>query len=160
MTPLTTQTYRSSYSTLFVWLVPLLVIVETFKVHVVKRVPWAEFSLASNLELIILLALVLAGMLVWGLRTVLSSEGLITFTALGRPVFVPWVTITAARSRSLLLLPFLELQILGGTRVFLSRFLSQQREFDLIVQAITEPRHPLRVCIEELQAAAETETDE
>jgi len=160
MTPLTTQTYRSSFSTLFVWLVPVLVTVESFKVHVVQRVPWAEFSLARNLELIILLALVLSGILVWGLRTVLSSEGLVTFTALGRPVFVPWATITAARVRSLLLLPYLELQIQDGSRVFLSRFLSQQREFDLIVQAITEPRHPLRVCLEELQAQVETETDE
>jgi len=154
MDPQLSQTYRASYSTLFVWLVPVLVVIETIKSHLFMGVPWGEFSLARNLNLILLLAFALAAFLVWGLRSILSAEGLASFTATGRMLFVPWNEIIGARRESLLFLPFYALQLAGGGNLYLPRFLSHQREFDAIVQAVTAPNHPLRRCIAEIQESA------
>ena len=143
-----TQTYRISFSTLFLWTLFVLLLLDNTKMLLVENVRLAELQFLRNLSLVTLLSLISSTVLVCALKSEISVEGLTSFNMWGAPRFVSWDQITDARTSNFLGLGYYRITGSDGRRMYVARYLSRQREFELIVAAITKEQNPLRKCIE------------
>lgn len=143
-----TQTYRSSLSTLFLWILTVLLLVDITKMLTVEDVPFHELDPFRNLTLIAIVALVSSIILVLTFKSRISPEGITSYSFWGTTLFIPWKDIAEAKMWSFFGLGYFRIRSEDGTCIYVARYLSRQREFEVIVTAITDQQNPLRLCIE------------
>lgn len=149
------QSYRPSFSTLFLWVLVLFFLVDA----VASSIAFGTASVAAdpfrNLNTVGYLALVLAMVLSWALKSEISGDGLLSYTWWGANRFLPWTSIAAADRTRFLGLGYYRITGSEGDTIYVPCYLSHQREFEMVVSAIAGERNPLRQCIEEMAEPAE-----
>ncbi len=154
-----TQSYRCEFSTLFLWLLGALLILDILRMWIIVGIPLVEIELFHNLNLIILVSFFSSLLLVVTLRSEISSEGITSYNSLGSTMFIPWEGIKEATRQNILGLGYFRIVDQDGDCIYVARYLSRQREFEVIVSAITDKNNPLHRCIlnKDTEEAGETE---
>ena len=143
------QSYRVSFSTLFLWTVVALLVLDNARTLIVEGVSFEDIVILRNLSLITIFSLLNSGILVWLLKSEISVEGISSFNSWGAADYVAWNQIVDARILNFLGLGYYRITSHDGRRIYVARYLSRQREFEAIVAAITAKGNPLRLCIED-----------
>lgn len=144
----TVQHYRCSFTSLFLWLMVVLLPMSFF-IHLAASDFSVETAAAqTSFTAVGWIALLTALVLWWALKSEVSSFGILSYTAVGFQRFITWENIKSASPTHLLGLGFLRVSGNDGETVYVPRFLSRQREFDFLVPAITKEDNPIRATIE------------
>ena len=142
-----TQSYRCRFSTLFLWFLGALLILDILRMWILKGVPLEEIELFHNLNLITLVSFFSSLVLVWIFKSEISPEGITSYNYLGGKTFFQWREIKEASKRNILGLGYFRIVNQNGDSIYVARYLSRQREFEAIVSAITDKNNPLHRCI-------------
>lgn len=141
------QTYRCQFSTLFLWLLGVLLFLDILRMRIIMEIPFEQIEFFHNLNLIAMVSFFSSLLLFWTLRSEISPEGITSYNSLGATTFIPWKKIREASKRNILGLGYFRIVDHDGDCIYVARYLSRQREFEAIVSAITEKNNPLRRCI-------------
>ena len=142
-----TQTYRCSYSTLFLWTAAVLLILDVFKMLALQGVPLGELDPLHNGNVVVFASLFSSAVLVFTLKSEISVEGISSYSFLGT-AFIEWKNIKTAKAWNFLGLGYYQIRSADGNCIYVARYLTHQREFESVVTAITDHTNPLRRCIE------------
>ena len=142
-----TQTYRCSYSTLFLWTAAVLLVLEVIKMIVLQHVPLGELNPFYNVNVVVCASLISSTVLVLTLKSEISVDGISSYSFLGT-AFIGWQNIETAKAWNFLGLGYYQIISADGDCIYVARYLTHQREFEMVVTAITEQTNPLRQCIE------------
>jgi hypothetical protein len=143
-----TQTYRCSFSTLFLWTAAFLLVLDTLKMLLWQRVPLYELDLLHNGHIIVFASLISSAVLVFTLKSAISVEGISSYSIWGANSFIEWHKIKTVKQWHFFGLGYYQIRSTEDDCIYVARYLAHQREFDLVVTAITEQSNPLRRCIE------------
>ena len=141
------QSYRCQFSTLFLWLLGALLILDIARMWIFVGISLEQIELFRNLNLITLVAFFSSLLLVLTLRSEISPEGITSYNSLGSTMFIPWKKIKKASRQNILGLGYFRIVDQDGDCIYVARYLSRQREFEAIVSAITDKKNPLHRCI-------------
>lgn len=149
------QVYRCSNSTLVIWTIAVLWLFEMHRMVFFLSIPLKSINYSGSLELITIISLITSSILVWFLKSEISSEGLCSYTCWGNTYFIPWNEIVEAHRLNYLGLAYY--RIIGNKceHIFITRYLSKQYEFEMLVSAITQRGNPLRLCIDQQRDSVE-----
>ena len=78
-----TQSYRISFSTLFLWTLVALFLLHNAKTLIVESMAFNVITILQNLSLITILSLLNSGILVWMLKGEISVKGISSFNSWG-----------------------------------------------------------------------------
>ena len=143
------QIYRCCYSTLVLWTIAVLWLFDILRIYFLVGIPIENINYSGSLELTTIISIITSLVLVWFLKSEISSEGVCSYTCWGNTYFIPWDEIAEAHTLSYLGLGYYRITSDNGYRIYIARYLSRQNEFEMIVSAITHHENPLRLCIEE-----------
>ena len=127
-----------------------LLLLDVLQMLIFAPIPISEIKILHNLNPIILVSIISTTILVFTLKSEISVEGITSYNWWGGSSFIQWEKISDAAIKSFLGLGYYRIISQDGTCVYVARYLSRQREFELIVTAITSKRNPFRRVIEEL----------
>ncbi len=127
-----------------------LLMLDVLRMLIFAPIPVAEIKILHNLNLIILVSIISTSILVFALKSDISVEGITSYNWWGGSSFIQWEKISGAAMKSFLGLGYYRIVGQDGTCVYVPRYLSRQREFELIVAAITTKKNPFRRVIEGL----------
>ncbi len=143
------QIYRCCYSTLVLWTIAVLWLFDILRIIFLVGIPLRNVNYTGSLELTTIISLVTSLILVWLLKSEISSKGVCSYTCWGNTYFIPWNEIAEAHTLNYLGLRYYRITSDKGDHIYIARYLSRQNEFEMIVSAITHHENPLRLCIEE-----------
>ena len=78
-----TQTYRCSYSTLFLWTAAVLLVLDVIKMIVLQHVPLGELNPFYNVNVVACASLISSTVLVLTLKSEISVDGISSYSFLG-----------------------------------------------------------------------------
>ena len=145
------QIYRCSFSTLFLWLLVVLLLFDAIRSCLFEGIPIGQISVLKNLTNITITSGLTAGLLVYLLKNEVTTDGIRSYSFLGQSAFVRWDEIVDARNLNFLGLGYFHIRDEKGLEIRVPRYFSRQREFELVVSAIIKRENPLRGCIERVK---------
>ncbi len=150
-----TQSYRCRFSTLFLWFLGALLILDILRMWIIEGFPLEQIELFHNLNLITIVSFFSSLILVWAMKSEISAEGITSYNYLGGNTFIQWKEIKEASKRNILGLGYIRIVDRDGDSIYVARYLSRQREFEMIVSAITDKNNPLHKCIVDEESTPE-----
>lgn len=143
-----TQSYRCSFSTLFLWIIVFLLVLDMLRMLFIEGIQLEDLEVLAHFNSIVIVSLISSFILVFALKSEISVKGITSYNWWGGSSFIPWEHISEAGFSNFFGLGFYRIVSADGTCVYVARYLSRQREFEMIVAAITARTNPLRQAIE------------
>ena len=134
---------------MLLWTVAVLWLFDMLRIIFLLGIPLRDINYTGSFELITIISLITSLVLVWVLKSEISSDGVYSYTWWGKTYFIPWNEITEAHTLNYLGLGYYRITGNNGERIYIARYLSKQYEFEMVVSAITPRENPLSLCIEE-----------